>query len=67
MSNQEKIYSGHHDYPSMAKMASCPCGWVIISPQGEGDAVKHTAIHLKIHHPGTELTNEEMRKKVLSV
>ena len=51
----------------MAKMATCPCGWVVISPLGEGDAVKHTAIHLKLHHPGTELTNEEMRKKVLSV
>jgi hypothetical protein len=51
----------------MAKMASCPCGWVVISPQGEGDAVKHTAIHLKLHHPGTDLSNEEMRKKVLSV
>jgi hypothetical protein len=51
----------------MAKMASCPCGWVVISPQGEADAVKHTAIHLKLHHPGTDLTSEEMRKKVLSV
>jgi hypothetical protein len=51
----------------MAKMATCPCGWVLISPQGEQDAVKHTAIHLKHHHPGTELTNEEIRKKVLSV
>jgi predicted small metal-binding protein len=51
----------------MAKMTTCPCGWVVISPQGEEDAVKHTAIHLKTHHPGIEVSSEEMRKKVLSV
>jgi predicted small metal-binding protein len=51
----------------MAKMTTCPCGWIVISPQGEDDAIKHTAIHLRAHHPGTEITDDEMHKKVISV
>jgi hypothetical protein len=32
---------------AMAKLITCPCGWTIISPQGEDDVRKHAAIHMR--------------------
>jgi len=51
----------------MAKMITCPCGWTIISPQGEDDVRKHIAIHLKDAHPGTEMTQEEITENIKSL
>ncbi len=51
----------------MAKMTTCPCGWVLISPNGDDDVIKHVSIHLADHHPGTTLTKDEMRKKIINL
>ncbi len=51
----------------MAKMVTCACGWTAISPQGEEDTIKHTALHLKDVHPGTAITREEMKRMIKNV
>ena len=51
----------------MAKMITCPCGWTIISPQGEDDVKKHVAIHMRDTHPSTEMTEEEIKENMKSV
>ena len=51
----------------MAKMTSCPCGFTVISPQGEADVKKHMSIHLQDTHPGTSMTEEEMGKIIKTV
>jgi len=51
----------------MAKMITCACGWTVISPQGEEDAIKHTTLHLKDVHPGTVITREEMKQMIKNV
>ena len=51
----------------MAKMLTCPCGWTIISPQGEEDVKKHIMMHLHDTHPGTNMTEEEIRKIIKTV
>ena len=38
----------------MAKMITCMCGWTIISPLGDADVLRHTQLHLKDNHPGTD-------------
>jgi predicted small metal-binding protein len=51
----------------MAEMATCACGWTVISPQGRDDVKKHTMLHLKDYHPGTVLSPDEMEKMIKSV
>ena len=51
----------------MAKMATCPCGFTIISPMGEDDVLNHIRKHLTDHHPGTVTTDDEIRKKVFNL
>ncbi|HEX2558279.1 MAG TPA: hypothetical protein VHK86_08140 [Nitrososphaera sp.] len=51
----------------MAKMLTCPCGWTVISPQGDEDIKKHTRIHLTDTHPGTSMTEEEIGKIIKTV
>ena len=51
----------------MAKMMTCPCGWTIISPQGDEDVKKHVSLHLKDVHPGTSMTDEELHRIIKSV
>ncbi len=51
----------------MAKMSTCPCGWTIISPQGEGDVKKHMMMHLRDAHPGTIMTEDEIGKTIKTV
>ncbi len=51
----------------MAKMVTCPCGWTVISPQGEEDAKKHILIHLSDTHPGTVMTDDDVRKNMKNV
>jgi hypothetical protein len=51
----------------MAKMNNCPCGWTIISPLGEDDVVMHTKIHLAQTHPGMAITEDEIRKKLITL
>jgi predicted small metal-binding protein len=51
----------------MVKMLTCPCGWTVMSPQGEEDVKKHAAIHMRDAHPGAEMTEEEIRQNFKSV
>jgi predicted small metal-binding protein len=51
----------------MASMTSCPCGWTIISPQGENDVLKHMKTHLSDTHPGTAMKDEEIMKTIRSI
>ena len=51
----------------MADMATCACGWTVISPLGQADAIKYVRIHLKDSHPGTTITDDEIRKLVKKV
>lgn len=51
----------------MAKMISCPCGWTLISPQGNDDIKKHIQIHAKDHHPGLTETEDEVEKMIKTV
>jgi predicted small metal-binding protein len=51
----------------MAKMLTCPCGWTIISPQGDEDVKKHIMIHVKDTHPGTTMKEEELGKMIKTI
>ncbi len=51
----------------MGKMSTCPCGWTIISPQGEGDVKKHMMIHLRDAHPGAAMSEDEIGKTIKTV
>ncbi len=51
----------------MARMMTCPCGWTIISPQGDDDVRKHVMTHLKDTHPGTSMTEEDLQRLIKSV
>ena len=51
----------------MAHMATCACGWTVISPMGRDDVKKHTFIHLEDAHPGTVLSPDEMEKMIKTV
>lgn len=51
----------------MAKMITCPCGWTVISPQGEDQAIKHILIHLHDIHPETAVNEAEIRATVKNV
>ncbi|MBI3841353.1 MAG: hypothetical protein HY297_05325 [Thaumarchaeota archaeon] len=48
-------------------MITCPCGWTVISPQGEDQAVKHILIHLHDIHPETSVNEAEIRATVKTV
>jgi len=51
----------------MAKMVSCPCGWTLISPQGDEDVKKHTMIHVQDTHPGMTMTQDDLTKMIKSM
>ena len=51
----------------MAHMATCACGWTVISPQGAEDAQKHVRIHVGDAHPGTKVSDGELRAMIKSV
>lgn len=51
----------------MAKMLSCPCGWTLISPQGNEDIKKHAMIHRKDCHLGLTETDDEVVKMIKTV
>jgi predicted small metal-binding protein len=51
----------------MAKMLTCPCGWTLISPQGEEDIKKHAMIHAKDCHPGLTETEDEVVRIIKTV
>ncbi|MDA4111180.1 MAG: hypothetical protein OK439_01470 [Thaumarchaeota archaeon] len=51
----------------MAKMGTCACGWTVISPVGEEDVLMHVRIHLNEHHPGTKITEGELRNLIRSI
>ena len=58
------IYTRNSLRSLMASMVTCPCGWTLISPQGEEDARKHVKIHLTDVHPGSVMTDEELTKTI---
>jgi hypothetical protein len=60
------ICRGHYT-EAMAKMSTCPCGFVVISPVGEDDVLSHIRKHLTDNHPGMVSTDDEIRKKILSL
>ena len=51
----------------MAKMATCACGWTVISPQGEEQVAKHTRMHLTDIHPETAVTDDEIKKMIRTI
>jgi predicted small metal-binding protein len=62
---------GQHKYHQpdiliMTKIASCPCGWTVISPQGEEEAAKHSRIHLQDIHPEASISDAEIAKMIRS-
>jgi predicted small metal-binding protein len=63
----KRIYSGGSQGGVMAKMVSCPCGWTLISPQGDEDVKKHTMIHVQDTHPGMTMTQDDLTKMIKSV
>jgi predicted small metal-binding protein len=62
-----KKYIRNSQTQFMAKMLSCPCGWTLISPQGEEDIKKHAMIHAKDCHPGLTETEDEVVKMIKTV
>jgi len=48
-------------------MVTCACGWTLISPIGAEDVKKHILIHLRDTHPGTTVTEEEIRTMIKSI
>lgn len=48
----------------MANIATCACGWTIISPIGVEDVKKHLVIHLHDNHPGASVSEEEIRTMI---
>ena len=63
----KSIYETYSLMLCMAKMISCPCGWTLISPQGNDDIKKHIQIHAKDHHPGLTETEDEVEKMIKTV
>jgi predicted small metal-binding protein len=51
----------------MGKISTCPCGFTVISPLGDDDVTKHMSMHLKDAHPATAMTEDEIRKTIVSV
>ena len=51
----------------MAKMGSCACGWTVITPLSEEDVIEHVKIHLNKHHPGTKISEGELRTLVKTI
>ena len=60
-------YTGRNVLDPMANMATCACGWTVISPQGAEDVKKHVVIHVGDAHPGTKVTEGEIRTMIKSV
>ncbi|HEV8594192.1 MAG TPA: hypothetical protein VGR51_01525 [Thermoplasmata archaeon] len=51
----------------MANMVSCACGWTVFSPVGADDVKKHLLLHLHDIHPGTSVTEDELRGMIKAV
>ena len=51
----------------MGKMSTCPCGFVVISPQGEEEVKKHMSLHLRDVHPGSVMSEDELSKTIKTV
>jgi hypothetical protein len=51
----------------MGNIATCACGWTIISPIGADDVQKHLLIHVKDIHPGTTVSDGEIRAMIKTV
>ncbi len=51
----------------MAKMGTCPCGFTVISPKDDSEVIRHISMHLSEDHPGTAMSNDEIRKKIVSL
>jgi len=62
-----QIYTGLRLRVGMANLATCACGWTIISPIGPEDVQKHLHIHLHDTHPGTKVSDGELRTMIKTV
>ena len=51
----------------MGHMFTCSCSWTLITQEGEGDLIMHVRIHLADAHPGTTMSDEDIRKVVRKV
>jgi len=51
----------------MGNIATCACGWTIISPVGVEDVKKHILIHLRDTHPGTNVSEAEITTMIKTV
>ncbi len=46
----------------MGNMFNCPCGWTLITQEGEEDLKMHVKMHLADAHPGRGMSDEDIRK-----
>ncbi len=48
-----------------AKQFTCACGWTVISPLGEDDALKHAQMHADEYH--SDMSRERLRSSIKTV
>ena len=51
----------------MGNMFTCPCGWILITQEGEDDAKMHIKIHMADAHPETNMADEDLKEKIKTV
>lgn len=51
----------------MGSMFNCPCGWMLITQEGEEDLKMHIKIHLADAHSGTVMSDEDIGKAIKTV
>ena len=51
----------------MGHMFTCSCNWTLITQEGEDDLIAHVRIHVADAHPGTVMSDEDIRKAVKMV
>jgi predicted small metal-binding protein len=51
----------------MGHMFTCPCGWTLITQEGEEDLKMHIKIHMTDAHPGTVMSDEDIGKAIKAV
>jgi predicted small metal-binding protein len=51
----------------LGQMFTCTCSWTLITQEGEEDLKMHIKIHMADAHPGTEMSDEDVRKAIKTV
>jgi len=62
-----KISGRHRESYAMGHMFTCSCSWTIITQEGEDDLKMHIKIHLADAHPGTTMSDEDIRRAIKTV